>query len=315
MVGRLVVTGLGIRLGSQLTWEARRAIERADRLFYLVANPAAESWVRRLNASAESLADCYVNGEPRDRAYRAMVERILAPVRQGFQVCAAFYGHPGVFVYPSHEAIRIARSEGFEALMLPGISAEDCLFADLGVDPGWSGCQSYEATDFLVHERRIDPRTALILWQVGLVGRVESRRGGYGRNRRGLTLLQKALLSYYPAEHPTIVYEASPYAVVGPSVQHLPLGRLREADLDVPSTLFVPPIPSVASEAMLKRLGIDSLLRLEDPPAMGIVAGGRSRSREGATRTVARRAPSDSPRTARARSRRHPPQRRRVAGN
>jgi hypothetical protein len=35
--------------------------------------------------------------------------------------------------------------------MLPAISAEDCLFADLGVDPADHGCPSYEATDFLVH--------------------------------------------------------------------------------------------------------------------------------------------------------------------
>jgi hypothetical protein len=37
--------------------------------------------------------------------------------------------------------------------MLPGISAEDCLFADLGIDPGIYGCQSYEATDFLANGR------------------------------------------------------------------------------------------------------------------------------------------------------------------
>ena len=48
--------------------------------------------------------------------------------------------------------------------MLPGISSEDCLFADLGVDPGVSGCQSYEATDFLMNAPIIDSSTQLILW-------------------------------------------------------------------------------------------------------------------------------------------------------
>jgi hypothetical protein len=38
-------------------------------------------------------------------------------------------------------------TDGFDAVMLPGISAEDCLFADLGIDPGMIGCQSFEATD------------------------------------------------------------------------------------------------------------------------------------------------------------------------
>ena len=43
-------------------------------------------------------------------------------IRAGFRVCAVFYGHPGVFVYPSHEAIRRARAEGFAARMLPALT-------------------------------------------------------------------------------------------------------------------------------------------------------------------------------------------------
>jgi hypothetical protein len=38
--------------------------------------------------------------------------------------------------------------------MLPAVSAEDCLFADLGVDPGAAGCQSHEAADFLILDTR-----------------------------------------------------------------------------------------------------------------------------------------------------------------
>lgn len=41
-----------------------------------------------------------------------MIERILQSVRSGGMTCAIFYGHPGVFVYPAHEAIRRARAEG-----------------------------------------------------------------------------------------------------------------------------------------------------------------------------------------------------------
>ena len=40
--------------------------------------------------------------------------------------------HPGVYVAPSHETVLRARAEGYPARMLPGISSEDCLFADLG---------------------------------------------------------------------------------------------------------------------------------------------------------------------------------------
>ena len=39
--------------------------------------------------------------------------------------------------------------------------------ADWNVDPTTTGCQSFEATDFLAGRRRFDPSSVLILWQVG----------------------------------------------------------------------------------------------------------------------------------------------------
>src|SRR5216683_1496595 len=111
-------------------------------------------------------------------AYNATVEHILGCVRTGDKTVGAFYGHPGVFVYPSHEAIRRARSEGYSAKMLPGISAEDCLFADLGIDPAVCGCQTFEATDFLLHGRRIDPSSSVVLWQIGVVGDMTFKTAG-----------------------------------------------------------------------------------------------------------------------------------------
>jgi hypothetical protein len=95
------------------------------------------------------------------------------------EVCVVFYGHPGVFVQPAHEAIRVARLEGFTARMLPGISAEDCLFADIEVDPGVYACQSFEATDFLVRKRKFDPRSPLVLWQIGSIGDLYYHSGKY----------------------------------------------------------------------------------------------------------------------------------------
>ena len=76
-----------------------------------------------------------------------MIERIMIEVRAGKYVCALFYGHRGL-CYPSHNAIAIARQEGYDAVMLPAVSAEDCLYADLGVHPSVPGMQIFEATDF-----------------------------------------------------------------------------------------------------------------------------------------------------------------------
>jgi len=59
-----------------------------------------------------------------------------------------------------------ARAEGFGTHMEPGISAEACLYADLDLDPGEHGVQSFEATQFLIQRRMIDPAGLLLLWQI-----------------------------------------------------------------------------------------------------------------------------------------------------
>lgn len=70
-------------------------------------------------------------------SYRQMVDAMLDEVRAGKRVCGAFYGHPGVLLACASN-IAQAREEGFDAVMEPGISAEDCLYADLIVDPAAS---------------------------------------------------------------------------------------------------------------------------------------------------------------------------------
>jgi uncharacterized protein YabN with tetrapyrrole methylase and pyrophosphatase domain len=171
-------------------------------------------------------------------------------------VCAVFYGHPGVFVYPSHRAIERARQEGFAASMCPGISAEDCLFADLGVDPGAQGCQSYEATHFLVRQRRFDPCTPLILWQIGVIADLSVREPGT-RNEQGLRALVDTLVEHYCAEHEVVVYRAAQWPIGDPSIERIPLARLAAAEITPLSTLYVPPLPDLpVDQEMIDRLGL-----------------------------------------------------------
>src|SRR5262249_28890628 len=147
--GSLTVVGTGISLGVQLTPEAKQSIEGADETLYLVADAGAGYWIEQLRADARSLQPLYPLGADRIEIYGAIVEAIVDRVRAGKRVCAALYGHPGVADIVGHESVRRAREEGFEATMLPAVSAIDCLFADLGLDPATSGCQMFEATDFV----------------------------------------------------------------------------------------------------------------------------------------------------------------------
>ena len=254
--GSLSVVGTGYLVAGQVTAEAQALIEGAEKCFYLVADPATAQWLAGLNPTAESLKNSFAADRLRTESYEEMVERMLAPVRQGLAVCSAFYGHPGVFVFPAHEAVRRARREGFSARMLPGISAEDCLFADLGIDPAMPGCQSFEASDFLLRHRRFDPACHLVLWQIGAIG-VTTYLAEEGCNREGLRVLSQVLCERYGPDHESVIYEAAIFPVCEPSLDRVSLGALAEARVRSVSTLYVPPgeQPPVDPE-MLERLGI-----------------------------------------------------------
>ena len=189
-VGSLTVVGTGFGGGGQVTAEASHVIGTSEKVLYLVADRSTAEWIRAANPTSESVGDCYFGRASRLEAYLEITERILSFVRRRLRVCAAFYGHPGVLVFSSIEAIIRAREEGFEARMLPGISAADCLFADLGLDCGRRGCVTFDATDFLVRRRAADVTVPMILWQVAAVGRVDYPRDG---NQDNIKILSEVL--------------------------------------------------------------------------------------------------------------------------
>lgn len=223
-------------------------------MLHVLADPIASTRLESLNPNARSLTSLYRGGVPRRRIYEEMVEEILTAVRDGKRVCAVFYGHPGVYVEPSHEAVRRAREEGFEARMLPAVSAEDCLVADLGVDPGERGWQSWEATGFLLHGFRPDPTAGLVLWQVDGIGKLD---WNLEPNPRGLQALAEVLGELYPPDHELVFYRASIYPIRDGQATRMPLRELGTLDLPPAPTLYVPPLPSrPVDRAMAARIGV-----------------------------------------------------------
>lgn len=243
-----------MRLGLHLTVEAREQIEGADEVLYVAADPASREWLESLNPRTRSLAKHYREGVPRRRIYDEMVEEILAAVREGKRVCAVFYGHPGVYVNPSHEAVRRARKEGFEARMLPAVSSEDCLIADLGVDPGTQGWQSWDATSLLLRGYRPDPTAALVLWQVDAIGKLD---WNHDPNPQGLQALAQALGELYPLDHELVFYRASIYPILEGETTRLPLHELAALEAPPAPTLYVPPLaPRPVDPETARRIGI-----------------------------------------------------------
>ena len=88
--------------------------------------------------------------------------------------------------------------------MLPAISIEACLSADLGIDPGRAGIQSHTAANFLIFRRVFDTASYLLLHQINLIGSQNEPRSPC--NRTGLELLADYLASFYGGDHQVIVY-------------------------------------------------------------------------------------------------------------
>jgi uncharacterized protein YabN with tetrapyrrole methylase and pyrophosphatase domain len=239
--GSLIIVGVGIQAVRQITLETRHAIEYSEKVLYLVHSPIFEIWIKRLRPDAKSIINYYVEGKKRVQIYSEMVELTMKYVRQGFTTCLVLYGHPSVFTSGiTKPALRKAQKEGFRTNVLPGISAEDCLFADLCVDPGDIGCQSFEANRFLRHKRKFDTNCHLIIWQIGAIGQ-------FGFTplkdpRPGLVKLTEYLKLHYDSKHEVIVYQAAQYAICEPFIERLPLHRLPEIIVDYITTLYVPPI-------------------------------------------------------------------------
>jgi uncharacterized protein YabN with tetrapyrrole methylase and pyrophosphatase domain len=247
--------------------EARLSIESADKVLYTVADAVTETAIKQLNATAESLQPLYKPGKYCLVTYQEMVDRILYFLRKRLDVCAVFYGHPGVFVYSSHEAIQQARREGFQAVMLPATSSEDNLFADLGVDPATSGCQSFETTDFLIRRRKFDPTSHLILWQIGNIGNWKPERQDCARN---LQVLVDVLLEHYDPGHEVVLYLAAQYVSCDPMIDRVALSKIPEASISNVTTLYVPPRDIAPIDYdILDRLGIPRTLVRRAPNLNG----------------------------------------------
>ena len=171
-------------------------------------------------------------------------------------MCGAFYGHPGVFAGVPHRAVALAREAGYEAIMEAAVSAEDCLYADLGIDPGTVGCQHFEASQFMFYRRVIDTSAFLVLWQVGVAGDPSLMR--FSQDAALLDVLVELLRSQYPARHEVIVYEAATLPQAGHRALRLPLEGLPSAALTLASTLVVPPcspmVPNMEVRARIRAM-------------------------------------------------------------
>lgn len=240
MANTLRVIGTGIRLG-QITLEAQQAAKEADVVLAVMADRTALEMLRLLNANVKDLGDKYRIGHSRLETYTQMAEVVMAELRSGKSVCLALYGHPIVFGLPTTLAMEAAIAEGFSARVIPGISAEDMVFADLLIDPATYGCSSYAAETFIREDRSWDPKTVLLLWQVSVMGETRHVEAA----ERDISLLVPMLAkleAVYGPKHPAIFYEAPFIPYFDYVAYQVPIRDIVSQQLRDTCTLVVPPI-------------------------------------------------------------------------
>lgn len=251
--GSIVIVGTGITLGSHISPLSRSYIENADVVFAGVADGITELWLKEMHKDVRSFAPLYAEGKSRHQTYQQMIDLMLEQVRLGKKVVGAFYGHPGVFAYAPHKVIELARAEGYAAHMEPGISAADCLHAELGIDPGKVGCQYFETSQLMFYKRNIDPTAYLVLWQVGIAGDNTMARFATGAAYR--QVLVELLAEYYPLSHEVILYEAASLPFQQARISKLPLAELPQAEMNLKTTLVLPPGHKlIKNQAVLDKL-------------------------------------------------------------
>lgn len=257
--GELIVLGSGISI-IDLTRDVESEIRSADAVFHCVYDKVTQARIGELRPDAYDLRILYGEDIDRHLTYIRMAEAMLHHVRCGRKVVAVFYGHPGIFAMPTHRAVHVARQEGHRARMRPGISALDHLVADLGFDPALPGMASFEATDLLLRNRRIDPSLHIVLWQVGVVGEFQFKPGGF--ENKGYADLAALLATVYGEDWPVTHYIAPQYVGIEPLIEQIRIGDLLKPEkrehISSLSTFYIEPKESVTTDiAMSSRFGLE----------------------------------------------------------
>ncbi|HBD7411738.1 TPA: uroporphyrinogen III methylase [Legionella pneumophila] len=253
MSKQLSLIGCGIKIIAHLSKEAESHINKAEIVLFLVNEPVMEEWIGVHARKVKNLSGLYFSQKNRESSYRLITKEILHALECYEFVCVVFYGHPTVFALPGLEAIKKAKENGVETKIIPAISAEDCLFADLEIDPGECGCYSVEATDLLVYQRHPDTSSHLLVWQVGMLGNL-----GHEAHLKtdAIELFVEYLLKFYSENHVAVIYEASIYPGLDCIVKKFMLKELRDQRISKIAILYIPPEEKKSADSLvLKKLG------------------------------------------------------------
>jgi len=224
--GQLIIAGVGIAAVSQMTAEVRSHIRCSDVVFYHATSGVMAAYIRALNPNLVDLYRYYGEAKIRRKTYIQMAELLLREVRKGRRVVAVFHGHPGFFVMAARRASAIAREEGYDVRLLPGVSSVDCMLADLSIDPGKFGLQIVKAGSYLRGKTELLTSGHVAFLQVDSVGDSTFSFTGYKHSR--LAEFFGKLSDEYGEKQEIVYYVAPIFPGTDPSVTTKRVGQFRQ---------------------------------------------------------------------------------------
>jgi uncharacterized protein YabN with tetrapyrrole methylase and pyrophosphatase domain len=261
----IYIVGLGILHPNQITREVEAALCRSNEVLFVERSDALESYLATISTKLTDLATAaYQEGADRLEAYDTMAAMVIDAALDHPPVTFALYGHPLIFAYPPFQILQIAPLLNLRVKILPGISALDCLFVDLKLDPAQQGLQIYEATDLLLRRRPLQPDVPCLLWQIGVV---ETRLYTEGVSRpQRFERIKRYLLEHYPPDHEVVAVYSTKHPLLQSSFVRFALEDIEtHADeLHQGMTLYIPAVRQrpIADHELLELTG--SVLHLRE---------------------------------------------------
>lgn len=239
----IYIVGIGMLGQHQLTREVEAALRRCKEIFVLHYEPTLIKYFAEFCPNVIDLSSSYQQGAAREKIYETIGHRVLMAGQANPPVGLALYGHPVVFVSPTNVIVRQSEALGLRTKVLPGISAMDCLFVDLNLDPAADGLQMYEATDMLLRQRPVQPDVPCLIWQIGSVGNLRYSTEPNFLKPEYLTRLKDYLLRFYPGEHEAVIAVTPVIPIAKPKLLRVVLRELDKMYDRISSvdTLFIPP--------------------------------------------------------------------------
>ncbi|MHC0449673.1 MAG: SAM-dependent methyltransferase [Candidatus Lariskella arthropodorum] len=236
----LYIVGSGIKTLSHFTKEFETYTTQSDIVFYLNNDPVTKQWYQKYAKKSYDLDNIYQkdNRTHRSNIYHAIADYVISEFQSYDNICFALYGHPFFCAQPALHAIeKIVRDrEDIKIHSFPAVSALDCLWIDLKVNPAEKGMQLYEASFMIHREIPLLSHVDLVVLQAGLI---DIDTIYTGKEESSINKLKDYLLKFYSHDHPLVIYEAAQFPSHQPKIISCSVGKLVKDDISTLSTLYI----------------------------------------------------------------------------